>query len=130
MFFSECLNPVENTRQLEVLWNATTSICRRHSTMATYQPPSTLLRPPMKIFQDKHRAYKFQVAITIVCHKVADSSVVTPPVILIAVYAADAAPPLDDVNRQLLNFIEVFELNRSRWICFHFQDLQLTLWQL
>ena len=30
---------------------------------------------------------------------------------MIAVYAADTAPPLDDVNRQLLNFIEVFELN-------------------
>ena len=65
------------------------------------------------------------------CHKAVDPSVVTqPPVTLtsemIAVYAADAAPPLDDVNRQLLNFIEVFELNGIS----HFQDLQLTMWQL
>ena len=32
--------------------------------------------------------------------------------------------------RQLLNFIEVFELNGSGWVFSHFQDLQLTLWQL
>ena len=93
------------------------------------------LRPPMKTFQDKHRAYKFQVAITIVRHNAVDPSVVTqPPVTLtsemIAVYAADAAPPLDDVHRQLLNFIEVFELNGSGWVFSHFQDLHLTLWQL
>ena len=48
---------------------------------------------------------------------------------MIAVYA-DAAPPLDDVNRQLQNFIEVFELNGSGRVFSHFQDLQLTLWQL
>ena len=94
-----------------------------------------LLRPPMKTFQDKHRAYKFQVAITIVRHKTMDPSVVTqPPVTLtsemIAVCAADAVPPLDDVNRQLLNFIEVFELNESWWVFSNFQNLQLTLWQL
>ena len=71
----------------------------------------------------------------IVCHKAVDPSVVTqPPVTLtsemIAVYAAGAAPTLDDVNRQLLNFIEVLELNGSGWVFSHFQDLQLTLWQL
>ena len=76
-----------------------------------------LLLPSMKTYQDKHHAYKFQVAITIVCHNAVGPSVVTqPPVTLtsekIAVYAADAAPPpLANVNRQLLNFIEVFELN-------------------
>ena len=85
----------------------------------------------MKTFQDKHRAYKFQVAITIVCHKAVDPSVVTqPPATLtsemIAVYAADATLLLDEVNRQLLNF----QLNGSRWVFSHFQDLQLTLWQL
>ena len=60
----------------------------------------------------------FQVAITILCHKAVDPSVVTqPPVTLtseiIAVYAADAAPPLDHANQQLLNFIEEFEFNGS-----------------
>ena len=86
-------------------------------------PGLHLLLPTMKNFQTKH-AYKFQIAITSVCHKGLDPSVVTqPPVTLtsemIAVYAADAAP-LDDVNRQLLNFIEVFELNGSRWVFSHF----------
>ena len=69
------------------------------------------------------------------CLKAVDPSVVTqPPVTLtsemIAVYAADAKPPLDDVNRQLLNFIEVFDLNGSVRVFSHFQELQLTLCQL
>ena len=85
-----------------------------------------LLRPSMKTFRSKHRACKFQVATTIVCHTAVDTSVVTqPPVTLtsemIAVYAADAAPPLDEFIRQLLNF---------PWVFPHFQDLQLTLWQM
>ena len=97
-------------------------------------PALHLLLTTMKTFQTKHHTYKFQVAITIVCHKAVDPSVVTqPPVTLtsemIAVYA-DAAPPLHDVNRQLLNFTEVFELNGSGWVFSHFQDFQLTLWQL
>ena len=91
------------------------------------------LLPTMTQFHTKHHAYKFQVAITVVCHKAVDPSVVTqPPVTLtsemIAVYAADTAPPLDDVNRQLLNFIEVFELNGSGSVFSKFQSLQLTLW--
>ena len=94
-----------------------------------------LLQSTMKTFHTKHNAYKFQIAITIVCHKAVDPSVVTqPPVTLtsemIAVYAADTAPPLDDVNRQLLNFIEVFELNGSGWVFSNFKSLQLTSWQL
>ena len=71
----------------------------------------------------------------IVCNKAVDPSVVTqPPVTLttemIDVHAANAAPLLDNVDRQLLNFIEVFELNGSGWVFSHFQDLQLTFWQL
>ena len=46
------------------------------------------------------------------------------------VVCSSTAPPLDDVNRQLLNFIEVFELNGSGWVFSNFQSLQLTLWQL
>ena len=57
----------------------------------------------MKTFQVKHHAYKFQVAITIVCHKAVDPSVVTHPSVtptseMIGVYVADTAPPLDDVK--------------------------------
>ena len=56
-----------------------------------------ILLPTMKTFHTKHRAYKFQVAIMIVCNKVVDPSVVTqPPVTLtskmIAVYTADVPP--------------------------------------
>ena len=70
-----------------------------------------ILLPSMKTFHIKH-AYKFQVAITIVCHKAVDPSVVT------------------DVYRQLLDFIDVFELNGSGWVFSNSQSLQLTLWQL
>ena len=48
---------------------------------------------------------------------------------MVAVYA-DAVPPLDDVNRQLLNFIEVYEHNGSGWVFSNFASLQLTLWHL
>ena len=98
-----------------MLWNATTSICRRHSTSTTCQPPHT-------IDEDlPHQTPRIQIpgsSFTIVCHQAVDPSVVTQPVVtltseMIDVYAPDALPPLDDVNRQLLNFIEVFELNES-----------------
>ena len=92
------------------------------------------LLPSMKTFHIKNHANKFQLPSRL-CHKAVDPNVVTqPPVILtsemIAVYAADTAPPLDNVNRPLLNFIEVFELNGSGWVFSNFQSLQLTLWQL
>ena len=35
---------------------------------------------------------------------------------MVAVYAD--APPLNDVDRQLLNFIEVYEQNGSGWVFF------------
>ena len=37
------------------------------------------LRPPMNTILVRHRAYKFQVVITVVCHKVVDPGVVTQP---------------------------------------------------
>ena len=126
-----------NTHQWEVLWPVTASICRRHSISTTYHQLST---PPPSTNEDLSRKNTVptssRFSITIVCHKVVDPNVVTqPPVTLnseiIAVYAAVAAPPLDDVNRELQkNFIEVFELKGSGWVFSHFQDLQLTLWQL
>ena len=48
---------------------------------------------------------------------------------MVAVYS-DAVPPLEDVNRQLLNFIEVYEHNGSGWVFSNFASLQLTLWHL
>ena len=46
-----------------------------------------------------------------------------------AVYAGDA-PPLEDVNRQLINLVEVYEHNVSGWVFSNFASLQLTLWHL
>ena len=88
----------------------------------------------MTKFQQEHDAYKFQIAVSAVFHKVVDPAVITqPPVALasemVAVYA-DAAPPLADVNCQLSNFIEVFEHNGSVWVFSKFASLQLTLWHL
>ena len=73
-------------------------------------------------------------AVDVVFHKAVDSAVITqPPVVLtseiVAVYA-DAAPSLNDVNRQLLNFIEVHEHNGSGRVSSKFVSLQLSLWHL
>ena len=48
---------------------------------------------------------------------------------MVAVYA-DAVPPLDYVNCQLLNFIEVYEHNSSDRVFSNFASLQLTLCHL
>ena len=57
----------------------------------------------MATFQQEHRAYKFQIAVTVVFHKTVDPAVVTqPPVTLtlemVAVYS-EASPPLEDLYR-------------------------------
>ena len=80
-----------------------------------------LLLPSMKTFRTKHHAYKFQIAIMIVGQKAVGPSVVTQPPI------TNTAPPVDDGSRQLLNFIEVFELNGSGSVFSNFQSLQLIL---
>ena len=46
---------------------------------------------------------------------------------MVAIHS-DAFPPLEDVNRQLLNCIEVYEHNGSGWVFSNFASLQLTLW--
>ena len=48
---------------------------------------------------------------------------------MLAVYP-DAVPPLEDVYRQLLNFIEVYEHNGSGWVFSNFAYLHLALWHL
>ena len=67
----------------------------------------------MTKFQQEHHAYKFQIAVCVVFHKAVDPAVVTQPPVtrtseMVAVYS-DAVPPLEDVYRQLLNFIEVYD---------------------
>ena len=48
---------------------------------------------------------------------------------MFAVYPG-AVPPLEDVNRQQLNFNEVYEHNGSGWVFLNVASLQLTLWHL
>ena len=67
-----------------------------------------VFKPAMTKFHQDHQAYKFQIAVDVVFHKAVDPAVITqPPVTLtsemVAVYSDDASP-LEDVNRQLLNF--------------------------
>ena len=84
-------------------------------------------------FQQKHSAHKFQIAGSIVFHKAVDPAVVTqPPVVLtsemVAAYAE--AHPLNDVNRQLLNFVEMYELKGSGWVFSNFVSLQMLFWHV
>ena len=65
-------------------------------------------------------SYKFHISV-VVFPKAVDPALVTQaPVALttemVAVHAD--APPLNDVNRQLLNLIEVYEQNGSGWVFF------------
>ena len=94
----------------------------------------TAFKPTMTKFYREHRAYKFQIAADVVLHKAVDPAVITqPPVTLLselmAVYA-DTVPPLEDVNRQLVNLVEVYEHNGSGWVFSKFASLQVTLWHL
>ena len=98
--------------------------------LSTLEKAIAVFKPVMMDFQPKHSAYKIQIAVSIDFHKAVDSAVMTqPPVALtsemVAVYAD--APPLNDVNRQLLNFIEVYEQNGSGCFFSKFVSLQLSL---
>ena len=89
----------------------------------------------MSTFYRQHRACKFQFAVDVVFHKAVDPAVVTqPPVTLtsemVAVYPDLSPAPLEDVYRQLLTFVEVYEHNGSGWVFSYFASLQLTLWHL
>ena len=102
--------------------------------LSTLKKTINAFKPAMAKFQQEHRAYKFQVAASIVFHKTVDRTVVTHPSVvltseMVAVYT-NAAPPLIDVNRHLLSFIDVYEQNGSGWEFSNFVSLQLTLWHL
>ena len=93
-----------------------------------------VFKPAMTKFHQDHHAYKFQIAVDVVFHKAVDPTVITqPPETLtseiVTVYPDDA-PPLEDVNRQLMNFIEVYEHKGSGCVFSHFASLKLTLWRL
>ena len=88
----------------------------------------------MTKYHREHRAYKFQMAVDVVFQKAVDPAVITvPPGTLtseiVEVYAGDA-PPLEEINRQLVNFVEIYEHNGSGWVFSNFSSPQLTLWHL
>ena len=71
--------------------------------LSTLKEAIAVFKPVMKDFKQKHNAYKFQVAVSIVFHIAVDPLVVTHlPVVLtsemVSVYA-DAVPPLNDVDQ-------------------------------
>ena len=74
------------------------------------------------------------MAVYVIFHKAVDPTVITQPAVtltseMFAVYGGDT-PPLEDINRQLLNFVEIYAHNGSGWVFSHFASLQLTLWHL
>ena len=102
--------------------------------LSALQGGVSTLKPSMDNYHRNHRAYKFQLIVDVVFHKAVDPVVITqPPVALtsemVAVYAVDA-PPLADVNRQLVNLVEVYEHSGSGWAFSNFSALRLTLWHL
>ena len=81
-------------------------------------------------FHQEHRAYKFQIAVSVVFQKAVEPAVITQPPgavasEMVALYA-DVVPPLDDVNHQLLYCIEVYEHNGSGWVFSNFASLYMV----
>ena len=102
--------------------------------LSALEKAKAVFPPVIATFQRGNRVYNFLIAVYVVFHKAVDPAVATqPPVTLtseiVAVYS-DASPPLGEVYRQLLNFIEVYEHNGSGWVFSNFASLQLTLWHL
>ena len=102
--------------------------------LSALQGAITAFKPAMGKFHREHHAYRFKISVDVVFHKAVDPAVITqPPVTLtsemIAVYA-DTFAPFEDVNRQLVHLVEVYENNGSGWAFSHFSSLQLTLWNL
>ena len=100
--------------------------------LTALQAAVTSFQPSMSTYQRDHSAYKFQMAVDVIFHKAVDPTVITQPAItltseMVAVYGAH---PLEDINRQLLNLVEIYEHNGSGWVFSHFASLQLTLWHL
>ena len=100
--------------------------------LTALQAAVTSFQPSMSTYQRDHSAYKFQMAVDVIFHKAVDPTVITHPAVtltseMVAVYGA---PPLEDINRQLLNLVEIYEHNGSGWVFSHFASLQLTIWHL
>ena len=100
--------------------------------LTALQGAVTFFQPSMSTCQRDHSAYKFQMAVDVIFHEAVDPTVITQPVVtltseMVAVYGGDT-PPLEDINLQLLNLVEIYEHNGSGCVFSHFASLQLTLW--
>ena len=88
--------------------------------MGALEKGVTSFKPVKAKYHHDHKACKFQLAVDVVFHKAIDPAVITQSAVTLtseiaAVYAGDA-PPLADVNRQLVNLVEVYEHNGSGWV--------------
>ena len=95
--------------------------------LAALQGAVTSFQPSISTNQRDHSAYKFQMAVHIIFHKAVDPTVITQPAVtltseMVAVYGGDT-PPLEDINPQLLNLVEIYEYNGSGWVFSHFASL-------
>ena len=97
--------------------------------LTALQAAVTSFQPSMSTYQRDHSAYKFQMIVVVFFHKAVDPTVITQPAVtltseMVAVYGP---PLLEDINRQLLNLVEIYEHNGPGWVFSHFASLQLTL---
>ena len=86
------------------------------------QAAVTSFQPSMSTYHRDHSAYKFQMAVDVIFHKAADPTVITQPAVtltseMVAVYGA---PPLEDINCQLLNLMDIMDLAGCSLILLHF----------
>ena len=97
--------------------------------LTALQAAVTSFQPSMSAYQRDHSAYKFQMDVDVISHKAVDPNVITQPAVTLTseMVAVDGAPPLEDINRQLLIPVEIYEHNGSGWVSSHFASLQLTL---
>ena len=100
----------------------------------TLEDAVVALEPTMAAYQQRHHAYKYQIAVNIIFHKAVDPTILTdPPVTLrttmVAVYAVDV-PQLVETSCNILELLEVYEQNGSGWVFSNFVSMELTLWHL
>ena len=79
-----------------------------------------VLEPTITAYQQRHHAYKYQIAVNVIFHKAVDPIILTdPPVTLrtamVAVYGVDV-PQLVETSRNILELLEVYEQNGVNFV--------------
>ena len=107
-------------------------VMKESDNLTALQAAVTSFQPSLSTYQRDHSAYKFQMAVDVIFHKAVDPTVIFQPAVTLTpeVVAVYGAPPLEDINRQLLNPVEIYEHNGSGWVFSHFASLQFTLWHV